>query len=102
MNAALRSILALCLIASVAVSPPMATAAEDIKLSSQGPGAIKLNLEKLVGKKVTLRIIAGEDISGTVESVGVDAVVITQLTGKEFFDAAVALHTIAAVTVRAR
>jgi len=63
-------------------------------------------LEKILigqkGKKVTLRLVAGEDLTGTVKEVTRQLVLIGELVGKEYFDAVVATERIVAVIVRAK
>lgn len=54
------------------------------------------------GKKVTLRLGANDELSGTVKTVTKDVVLLSELTGREFFDAVVDLKSVKAVIVRAR
>ncbi|MCO6432548.1 MAG: hypothetical protein J5J00_16970 [Deltaproteobacteria bacterium] len=78
------------------------TYAENVPFTAAGDNAVKSNLEKLVGKKVILKVANGDELSGTVKEVGTESVVISQLTGKEFYDALVKIDQIAAVIARAR
>lgn len=63
-------------------------------------------LEKILigqkGKKVTLRLVAGEDLTGTVKEVAGQLVLIGELANKEYFDAVIATKSIVAVIVRAK
>ena len=59
-------------------------------------------LQKNVGQVVELRMKSGEKIGGKVEKVGDKLVQLSQLTGAEFFDAAVDSADIAAVIVRTK
>jgi hypothetical protein len=59
-------------------------------------------LQKNQGQTVELRMKSGEKIAGKVEKVGDKLVHISQLTGAEFFDAAVDTAEVAAVVVRTR
>jgi hypothetical protein len=63
-------------------------------------------LEKILigqkGKKVTLRMVAGEDLTGTVKEVTSQLVLIGELANKEYFDAVVATKNIVAVIVRTK
>jgi len=59
-------------------------------------------LQKNVGQVVELRMKSGEKIAGKVEKVGDKLVHLSQLTGAEFFDAAVDTADVAAVIVRTR
>ena len=54
------------------------------------------------GKKVTLKLGPNDELSGTVKVVTKDVVLLTELTGREFFDAVVDLRSVKAVIVRAR
>jgi hypothetical protein len=51
---------------------------------------------------VTLNLIGGGELQGLVSRIGTTALCITELTGKEFFDAVVRLDHISAVTVKMR
>jgi hypothetical protein len=63
---------------------------------------VKTLLERQVGKSVELRMRSGEKLAGKLERVGDTMVHLSQLTGAEFYDAAVALDSISAVVVRAK
>lgn len=93
--------MSLVFVLTSAALPQLATS-EEIKLDASASGAVKSNLEKLTGKKVAIRVTSGDEIGGTVQNVGPEGVVITQLTGREFFDALIPIEKIVAVIVRAR
>lgn len=76
--------------------------AEEAKFSVSKDDTIRSVLSKQVGAKVTLRLGSGDEIGGTVKSVGDRVVHLSEITGKEFFDAAVDIDKINAVMVRAR
>jgi hypothetical protein len=59
-------------------------------------------LQKNVGQVVELRMNSGEKIAGKVEKVGDKLVHLSQLTGAEFFDAAVDTADVSAVVVRTK
>ena len=59
-------------------------------------------LQKNVGQVVELRMKSGEKIAGRLEKVGDKLVHIAQLTGAEFYDAAVDASDVSAVVVRTR
>ena len=80
---------------------PLAAPAQDVSIEVNAD-AIKVNLERHVGKRVRLRLLSGQDVEGTVVAVGTAAVHVARLAGMDFFDAAVRLDQIAAVIVRAR
>ena len=52
------------------------------------------------GKKVTIRLGSGEDLSGTVKEVNGSLVQLSGLSGKEFYDAVIATQRIAAGIIR--
>jgi hypothetical protein len=59
-------------------------------------------LQKNVGQVVELRMKSGEKIGGKLEKVGDKLVHLSQLTGAEFFDAAVDATDVSAVVVRTK
>ena len=59
-------------------------------------------LQKNVGQVVELRMKSGEKIGGKIEKVGDKLVQLSQLTGAEFFDAAVDAADVSAVVVRTK
>lgn len=59
-------------------------------------------LQKNIGQVVELRMKSGEKIAGKLEKVGDKLVQLSQLTGAEFYDAAVDAGDISAVVVRTR
>jgi hypothetical protein len=59
-------------------------------------------LKDLSGKRVTLHLRGGGDVTGKLTVVGDHTVQLSQLANKEFFDAIVAVDSVAAVEVRAR
>ena len=95
---------ALVLASVLAVAPligPVQVKAQDAPLEVNAD-AIKVNLERQVGKRVRLRLISGQDVEGTVIAVGTAGVHVARLAGMDFFDAVVRLDQIAAVIVRVR
>lgn len=54
------------------------------------------------GKVVTLKMGCDDELTGKVKSVSADVVHLAELSGKEFYDAAVATSSIRAVLVRTR
>lgn len=59
-----------------------------------------LNTQK--GKRVTLRLRSGQDLTGTLSEVSRTIVHLTKLSGREFYDAAIAVEAIESVQVRNR
>ena len=66
-------------------------------------GSIKDALKKLgAGKPVEIVLEGGKSYKGKLGAVGEDTVLVTEISGKEFYDALIDLDAIAAVEVRAR
>ena len=72
------------------------------KIDLQANDTILSVLQKNTGQTVELRMKSGEKVGGKVEKVGDKLVHLTQLTGADFFDAAVDMSDVAAVIVRAK
>lgn len=49
-----------------------------------------------------LRLVSGEEVEGTVTSVGKELVHVSRLSGKEFYDALISLDKITAIRMRMR
>ena len=65
-------------------------------------GSVHSVLTSNVGKRVSLMLKSGKELSGTVTAVTAEATHISQLTGKEFYDAVVSNKNIAAVVIRVK
>lgn len=72
------------------------------KIDLQTSDTILGILQKNVGQVVELRMKSGEKIAGKVEKVGNELVQLSQLTGAEFYDAAVDTADVSAVVVRVK
>jgi hypothetical protein len=72
------------------------------KIDLQPNDTIVSILQKNVGQMVELRMNSGEKVGGKLEKVGDKLVHLSQLTGMEYFDAAVDTSQISAVIVRAK
>ena len=59
-------------------------------------------LEDRTGKRVTLRLQGGEELTGKVRTVTKELVHLGELSGREFFDAVLEVSRISAVIVRTR
>mgnify|MGYP000002469732 CR=1 FL=1 len=64
--------------------------------------SLKDNLASNVGKRVSLLISTGESLEVTIEKVGDHFVLISKLSGKDYFDALVRIDELKAVVFRAR
>ncbi len=76
--------------------------AEEAKLDFGAGAGVKEILKDQVGKRVTVRLDAGEDLEGTVTKVGDQLVHISKLSRKDFYDAVVRIDRINAVIVKVR
>ena len=76
--------------------------AQETKLTVEGSAPLRETLKARVGGKVVLRLTSGEEIGGTVRQVGDAAVQLSELSGREFYDAVVRLDHVSAVIVRVR
>ena len=72
------------------------------KIDLQTSDTILGILQKNIGQVVELRMKSGEKISGRLEKVGDKLVHLAQLTGAEFYDAAVDAGDVSAVIIRTR
>lgn len=68
---------------------------------AQNPGSIRDALEQQLGKRAKLKLVSGQDLEGKITEVGNEVVIVSELTGMEFFGATVRLDQVAAVIVRA-
>lgn len=83
-------------------TPTVVIAADEMILDVSDANAIKLSLDKLIGKTVSFRLENGEDITGVLEGVGSTTARLGKLTGKEFYSALIAIDKIIAITYRAK
>jgi hypothetical protein len=74
--------------------------AQDLNISAGDSLQSVLAAQK--GKRVTLRLSGGQEITGTMREATAKLVVLGGLTGREFFDAAVPLEKVEAVLVRTK
>jgi hypothetical protein len=92
---------ALAIVGAVAlVAAPLR--AQEVKLSVEGNAPVRDTLKSRVGAKVVLRLVSGEEIGGTVRQVGDAAVQLSELSGREFYDAVIRMDHVSAVIVRVR
>ena len=63
---------------------------------------LQSQIEGQKGKRVTLRLISGEDITGTVRDTTKELVQLGELSGKEFYDAVIDISKVSALIVRNR
>lgn len=80
----------------------LATRASAESLTIAADDTIAKVLAGQTGKVVTLRLGGGEEITGKVTTATPEITYLSQLSGKEFYDAAVATRSVTAVVLRAR
>ena len=80
----------------------LAAAAPADPLVIDASDGIETLLTKQQGKRVTLRLVSGDELTGTVRLVSPQLVQLGELASREFYDAAVATKSITAVIVRTR
>lgn len=89
------SILFICMLA---VTSP--AGADEISINSGD--TINTVLTSQMGKRVSITMKSGQVLSGTVSAVTDKVTHISELTGKEFYDAVVATDHIESVTIRVK
>jgi hypothetical protein len=94
---------ALGIIALVLISwAPLRVAAQDTKLEVKSTDTVRTLLERQIGKRISVVLTTGPELAGVVVSVGDKVVHLSELTGREFFDAVVNLEQVGAVIIRVR
>jgi hypothetical protein len=89
----LSTTLAACTLAAIASADPLGVGSD---------ATIEKILTAQQGKVVTLKIAGSEELTGKVKIATPEVVHLSELSGKEFFDAAVSTKSITAVIVRTR
>ena len=93
-------ILTVCL-CTLLVLPSIGLAA-DMNLEIGKSDSVVTFLERNVGQRVEISLLSGEILKGKVAAATPLTVHLTELTGKEFYDAIIRSDAIVAVVVRAR
>jgi hypothetical protein len=97
-----RSLIIAGVFLAACVAGPAIAGAQDARLEVKDGDSLKSVLERHVGKRVSLVMGAGPELTGVVVKVGANVVHLGELGGREFFDAAVSLDRVHAVVVRVR
>lgn len=63
---------------------------------------IRSTLQKMVGKHATIHLMAGRELTGMVQKVTEDSLHLSELGGRDFFDAIVRLEHVSAVIYRVK
>lgn len=79
---------------------PMAATSAPLTVGSSD--TVQTVLEVQRGKRVTVKLTSGQELTGIVKTVSGDVVHLAQLSGKEFYDAVVATSSISAVIIRTK
>jgi len=80
----------------------LALPAQAQELSIGAADTVQSVLQAQKGKRVTVRLAGGQELTGVVREATAKLVVLGALTGREFFDAAVPLEKVEAVLVRTK
>ncbi len=96
-----RIILAATVLVGLVLLAQGATVAQE-KPGFNPAASLKDNLASNVGKRVNLLMSPGESVEGTIEKVGDHFVLISKLSGKDYYDALVRIDSVKAVVYRAR
>ena len=89
---------ALILGIALAFSIPAIAADLDVKAGD----SVESVLAAQKGKRVTIKTRSGQEITGTVKMVSPKLVQVSQVSGREFFDAVLPLEAVEAVLVRTK
>jgi len=77
-----------------------ALAADEVRIS--GSDTVQSVLTSLKGKRVTVRVRSGQELTGTVREATGRLVQLGGLSGKEFYDAVIPLDAVDAVLVKTK
>lgn len=94
-----RLVVALCMVALLLSAASVALAGAPVLKSGDSMHSV---LEGYMGKRVTLRLQGGEELTGRVKFVGKELLHLEGLNGREFFDALVDVSRIEALIVRVK
>lgn len=90
------------IIALVAVLSMVSLPSAAVQLAVGGSDNIQKVLAGLQGQRATVKLESGDELTGTIKVVNAHVVQVAQLSGKEFYDAVVAISSVAAVIVRTK
>ena len=89
-----------CVVLLTAFTMLQTASAEQFAIKSEDTIAKVLAGQK--GKKITITLTQGEELSGTVANITDELLQLEQLTGKEFYDAVIPVKNISAVIIRTK
>ena len=90
------------LLAALACTALLCSAAYAQEVSITASDSTQSVLSAQKGKRVTLRMRGGQELTGTVRDANARLVVLGALSGREFFDAVVPLDAVEAVLIRTK
>ncbi|MGQ0811103.1 MAG: hypothetical protein ACT4OO_07745 [Nitrospiraceae bacterium] len=76
--------------------------AQDSYVEFNTSDAIKQTMQQQVSKRIKLKLASGQGLDGKVVKVGQQAAVLSELAGREFYDAVVRLDQVSAVMIKMR
>jgi len=88
------------LVAALALLIALPAAAQEVSVGPNDTTQSVLAAQK--GKRVTVRLRSGQELTGTVRDATAKLVVLGAVTGREFFDAVVPLEAVDAVLIRTK
>lgn len=94
-NGLLAALLILCCLGSVQVG-----FAEE--LTVKAGDTLQTLLEGKKGKRVTVRLLGGEEMTGRVKFINKELVQLGELSGREFYDAVIDMNKVSAIVVRTK
>ncbi len=77
-------------------------AAQEQKFEIRTGESVKTVLDDAVGKTVTLLMVSGQELTGTVAKVGDHAVQLSRLSGRDYYDGVVLLERVDGVILKVR
>ena len=97
-----RTTLAVMIMAAAVHLPVGVLHAQQEKLEVSDADTVKVVLERQLGKRVAVVLSTGQEMNGVVTKVTRDMLHLSEVTGREFYDAVVPLDRINAVVIRVR
>jgi hypothetical protein len=95
----MKPIFSLILLSILALAAPVGSA--EPLVVKQGD-SLQKQIQAQTGKKITVRLQSGEELTGTVKLATGEVLHLGKLTGKEFFDAVIDTSKISAILVRTK
>ena len=97
-----KLLLSIVLVASLSILPAGSVRGEEKDFGLRKNETVATLLADRVGKPATLILSSGQELTGVVVSVGDSMIHLSKLSGRDFYDAALRLDSVAGVVVRVR